>query len=90
MMQYIEEVDSMPKGQSVESYRFEYEMILREFLDNEMKIAKVKKELIVYRSKPRKHNTSHLLVSGLKRTATRLNLPIKVIGRKGEVYLIRI
>ena len=85
-LKYLEEVDTIPRGVGRKRYKFEYEMILKEFLDNKVKLVKVKSDIIKYRGK----TPNSLLAQGLRRTVDRLRLPVKVIGRKHGVYLIRI
>jgi len=84
-MEFIEQVDILPRRFSPKKYRYEYEMILREFLDSKLKFAKVKPDIIKYRGK----NPNSLLSQGLKRTANRLKLPVMIVSRKQSVYLVR-
>ena len=86
-MEFIEQVDVLPRRFSPKKYRYEYEMILREILDSKLKYAKVKPDIIKYQCKD---DPQHLLAQGLRRTANRLRLPIKIVGRKLGVYLVRI
>jgi len=86
-MEFIEQVDILPRRFSPKKYRYEYEAILREFLDSKLKFAKVKPDIIKYN--PSKDDPQHLLAQGLRRTVNRLKLPVKVVGRKLGVYLVR-
>jgi hypothetical protein len=85
-MEYFTEVDTIPRGLQKHHYRYDYEIILKQFLESKVKFARLNQSIVPQKSSIDPH---HNTVQCLKRTARRLKLPVKVISRLKEVYLIR-